>query len=283
MSLERPKRSMLFVPGLRPDRLGKAAASGADLVCIDLEDAVPPGRKGEARALAMEALTPSGVRRTPLVLRVNGLCSVEGLRDVLALVDTGAIPDVIMLPKVRSAEEVRWANELLRHGPLARIPLLVIIETIEALENAATIARAHPRVRALVFGGADLAAELGASMRWEVLLFARSKVIVAAAGAGIDAFDVPCLDVRDAEGCRDEAERALAMGFTGKVAIHPDQVAPINAVFTPDRASVEKARAIVAAFESDPDGLLVMDGKLIEAPVIRAQRRILAIAAATGL
>lgn len=271
------RRSLLFVPGLRPDRFPKALASGADMVCVDLEDAVAPPRKGEARALSLPLFADPAPAGVETVLRLNPLSTAEGLEDVLALRGCPAPPPAAMLTKIGSAEEVRLYDRLL-DGACARIRYHVIVETADGLANAHRIAAASGRVASLLFGAVDLSADLRCAQSWEALLHARSRVVHAAARAGLDLIDVPWLSFDDREGLEAEARAAAALGFTGKAAIHPDQIPVVNAVFSPTPELVARARRIIAAFEADATGLLVVDGELIERPVLRAMRRVAAAA-----
>jgi (S)-citramalyl-CoA lyase len=216
------------------------------------------------------------------VVRINGLRTPFGLKDLLAIIEHPTPPDAIMLPKVESADEVRIVAALLERAARP-IGLHVIIESNAGLEHALAIAAAAPSIRALLFGAVDMAAELGAAMDFTSMLHARSRVVHAAASRGLDAIDVPWLDLADETGLALECRLVQALGFTGKAAIHPRQLGPINAAFTPDAARVAYARKVIEAFETAPDGLVVVEGKLIEAPVIRSARRVLAIAAATGV
>ena len=154
----------------------------------------------------------------------------------------------------------------------------MIIETNAALEAVHDIARSSSRIDALFFGGVDMAAELRCQNAWEPLLYARSRVVHAAASEGLDAIDVPYLDLEDSDGMRREAELVRDMGFSGKGSIHPKQIAILNEVFTPDEATIAHARRIINAFEEADTGLVVIDGKLIEKPVLRDMHRILSIA-----
>ena len=274
----RARRSFIFSPGLRPELFPKALASGADIVCVELEDGIAPKDKNEARrnALALFA-TPSADDRVERLVRINCLSSALGLADLRAILATDTPPPSLMLPKVRSPDEIVWLDEILtERGHDLR--LQVIIETNAALEAAPDIARASERVDALLFGGVDMAAELRCKAAWEPLLYARSRVVHAAASAGIDAIDVPYLDLEDPGGLRREAGLARDLGFGGKGAIHPRQIPIINEVFTPDEARIAHARRILEAFEEADTGLVVVDGKLIEKPVLREMHRILSIA-----
>ena len=271
---------MLFVPGTRPDRFEKALAAGPDMVTVDLEDAVIPPQKDAAREQSMRLFdgTSDGIER---VVRINGVRTPFGLKDLLAIVEHPTPPDGIMLPKVESADEVRIVDALLQSAARP-VGLHVIIESNAGLEQALTIAGACPSIRSLLFGAVDMAAELGVAMDFTSMLYARSRVVHAAASCSLDAIDVPYLDLEDEAGLAEECRLVRDLGFTGKAAIHPKQLGPINAAFTPDAERIAYARKVIAAFETAPDGLVVVDGKLIEIPVVRSARRTLAIAAATG-
>ena len=274
----RPRRSLLFVPGLRPDRFGKALEAGADIVCVDLEDAVPHGRKEEARALALPLFAEEAPGSVEAMARINPLSTPEGLRDVLALRDCPAPPPALMLAKPGSAAEIRLYDELLQGG-CAGIRFHVIIESADGLANAMEIAGASGRIDSLLFGAVDMAADLRAEKSWEALLHARSRVVHAAARRGLDLLDVPWLNLDDQHGLREEARRAAALGFTGKASIHPKQIGVINEAFSPSPELVARARRVMAEFEKDDTGLVVIDGELIERPVLRSMRRVVALAA----
>ncbi|MCY4400630.1 MAG: CoA ester lyase [Gemmatimonadetes bacterium] len=298
-------RSILFVPGDRPDRFAKALAAGADAVCIDLEDAVAPGRKAEARVSVVRLLaeTSNPPRRdtgTPaaprphIIVRVNDPESDEGRRDAAALTG-GPTPDAFMIPKVTTSEGLRNAWRLLGGDT----PLVPIIETALGLENAARIGAvspaaaaspagaasparavspppAAPMVAALIFGGFDLSVELGAEPGWEALLYARSRVVHAAALSGLDAIDMPSRDLADMSGLRTEAVKARSLGYAGKVAIHPAQIPVIHEAFTPSTEEVRRAGKIVEADRAAGGGAVAVDGKMVDRPVVEAARRILA-------
>ncbi|MAH84621.1 MAG: CoA ester lyase [Rhodospirillaceae bacterium TMED8] len=276
--LIQPRRSFIFSPGLKPELFPKALASGADMVCVELEDGVAPMHKVEARerclALFAKPQADDGVER---IVRINGLRSAFGLDDVKAVLATATPPPALMLPKVMTPDEIIWLDDLLtERGHMCR--LHVIIETNAGLEVVNDIARASSRIDALFFGGVDMAAELRCENSWEPLLYARSRVIHAAATVGIDAIDVPYLDLQDLDGMEQEATLARKLGFSGKGAIHPKQIEILNNVFTPGEIAVANARKILAAFVKADTALLVIDGKLIEKPVIREMERIIAIA-----
>jgi (S)-citramalyl-CoA lyase len=278
----RPRRSFIFSPGLRPEMFPKALASGADIVCVELEDGIAPKDKDQARRKALALFeapqADDGVER---IVRINSLRDPFGLADVQAILETDTPPPALMLPKVKSPDEIVWLHDLLsERGHDCR--LHVIIETNAGLEAVHDIARASPRIDALFFGGVDMAAELRCRNAYEPLLYARSRLVHAAAGAGLDVIDVPYLDLEDPEGMRLEAELVRDLGFSGKGSIHPRQIGSLNEVFTPTADQIAHARRIIGAFQEADTGLVVIDGKLIEKPVLRDMHRILAIAERTS-
>ena len=278
-----PRRSFIFVPGLRPELYPKALASGADIVCVELEDGIAPHNKDEARektmALFTEPQAEDGVER---IVRINCLRSAVGLDDVQAILATDMPPPALMLPKVVSPDEVVWLDDLLtERGHDTR--LHIIIEMNAGLEAVFDIARSSPRIDALFFGGVDMAADLRCKNAWEPLLYARSRVVHAAASIGVDAVDVPYLDLEDLEGMKVAAQQAKDLGFSGKGAIHPKQIADLNGVFTPSTEEIARARKVLTAFEEANTGLVVVDGKLIEKPVVREMQRILSVAGRAGV
>ena len=270
-------RVFLFTPGNRPDRFAKAAASGADALILDLEDAVAAAGKDEARATVIEhfrgevraGLAPHQLKG----LRVNNIHTAAGVRDLDALVSSGIGPDFVVIPKVESAFEARV---FARH--LAGIPLVCTIESARGLEAAVEIAHAEASVRALAFGGADLAADLRAELTWEPMLYGRSRLVQAAAGAGLALVDVPHLVLDDEVALRAECVRVRALGYTGKLAIHPKQVAPIVESFTPSAAEVARAERLIRELERAGGNVIEFEGKMLEGPIVKAAQRVLALA-----
>lgn len=267
-------RSLLFTPADRPERFPKAASVGADGAVLDLEDGVGVPAKETARRAALEFFAAPSQAPDNFVwaLRLNHVTTPDGLRDLLALRDAPARPSVVVLPKTESVREIEIA---VCHLGAPRV--IALLESGRGLSEAEAIA-AHPAVDALAFGGADLAADLGAMMGWEQMLFARSRVVQAAATEGIAAFDVPFLDIHDAEGLRKETGAAKALGYSCKLAIHPAQIAAINAVFTPAPDQLATARRIVAAFEQAKGGACQVDGRMVDVPVVKSARRTVALA-----
>ena len=275
----RSRRSFLFVPGTGLEMFPKALAAGPDIICVDLEDAIAPADKANARSATLKLFNqlPENPQDCELLVRVNSLRTADGLADILAVSDASAPPPGLMLPKIKSPDEVRLLDEILSSID-ADVRLQLIIETNEGLEACHEIARASARTDALLFGGADMAAELRVEPSWEALLYARSRLVHAAATAEIDLIDVPYLDLEDMQGLERETALCAELGMTGKGAIHPKQLPIIERHFSPTNSQIERARRIVAAFEKARTGLLVVDGKLVEKPVLRSQYRILAIA-----
>ena len=273
---ERMRRSLLFVPAVRPDRFPKALATGADAVCLDLEDGVPPGAKETAREQAFALLAGRGPSRAEVSLRINDVKTALGRTDLAALAAAGVRPDALMLPKVAGAGEIGEVEAALA-ATGAALPLIVQLETAAGLMAAAEIA-ASPNVSAVFFGAIDLAADLGCVVEWEALLYARSRVVLAAGAAGVSALDSPWMDVPAVAALAGESRRARRLGFAGKAAIHPSQVPVIQQAFSPSAEEVAWARKVVAAYERQQGGVLLVDGQLVERPVVRSARRNLLIA-----
>ena len=278
----RPRRSLLFVPGLRPDRFTKALNAGADIVCVDIEDAVALPRKQEARELTMPLFATPAPDNVETMVRINPLSSEEGLKDILALKQCEVPPAAIMIAKPGSAAEIELYDDLLS-GNCAGIRFHVIIESTDGLASVDDIARSSDRIDSLLFGAVDMSADLRAAKKWETMLYARSRVVHAAARYDHDLLDVPWLDLDDQDGLAVEAQASNELGFTGKASIHPKQVPIINKVFSPSAEDVARARRIVAEFANNTTGLLVVDGELIERPVLRTMHRILAVADQLGV
>ncbi len=275
-------RSLLFTPANRPQAFAKALDAGADCVCLDLEDAVPPDAKCASRPGALDFLAKAGADGPLRAVRVNALPCAAGARDLAALADLAPRAGLVMLPKVASAAEVQLVASIFDEIG-SDTGLVALVETPEGLSAVAEIAGSSDRLRALMFGGVDLSAALGADMTSDTMRVARARVVQAARAAGCDVLDVPELDFRDTEKVQQAAQNAAANGFTGKAAIHPANLVAINAAFTPTSVEIVHALKIIKAFEAAPNGLVVLDGKLIEAPVIKGMRKRIAIARAAGV
>ena len=276
-----PPRSWLFVPATRIDELlPKAIRSGADAVVVDLEDAVPLSLKDEARERLKATVT--GPAAVPLFVRVNANAGSTD-SDVRAAVSVGA--DGIMAPKVETADQVLWLAKLLaaaeadsgRATPLLIVPL---VETAAGVLATLSIASADERVLGVAFGGEDLAANLGVSRTrsGSELRHARGHVVLAAVAAGRWALDSPSTDLSRPEQTAREARLAVALGYVGKLAIHPSQIAAINRAFVPTDAQVDAARRLIDALESargEGRGAVAYEGRMVDDAAVRAARRVL--------
>jgi citrate lyase beta subunit len=272
-------RNLLFTPANRPERFEKALSVGADGAVLDLEDGVglPEKQKAREAALRFFEAPPRAPEGFVWAVRFNHVTTADGLKDLLAFRSAMARPKVVMLPKTESVTEVEIALRHLNAEADDAPQIVALIETGRGLGAAEAIA-AHPAVAAIAFGGADLAADLHARLAWKPMLFARSRIVQAAAAAGIASFDVPFLDIHDTEGLRKETEAVKALGYSCKLAIHPAQIAPINAVFTPTPKELAAAQRIVAAFEDAHGGACQLDGRMVDVPVVKAAQRTVALA-----
>ena len=291
-------RSLLFVPADSAQKLGKALGCGADALILDLEDSVAPERKEAARAgaAAFLAQTRPLQPRPRLIVRINGLATGLSDADLDAVVP--ARPDAIMLPKAEGSASVvhvdaklcaREAVHGLDEGAVQIVAIAT--ETAPALFAAGTYRNASPRLVALTWGAEDLSAELGAEASRDTqgkfldpYRLARTLCLAAAAAANVPALDTVYVDFRNEAGLRRECEEARRDGFTGKMAIHPGQVATINDVFTPTPAAIARAQAIIAAFAATPGaGVIGIDGVMYDRPHLAKAERLLARARAAGL
>jgi citrate lyase beta subunit len=271
-------RTLLFVSAERPERFDKAMASGADVVCIDLEDAVHPDRKDAARNAAMAYLlgrakgSGGGSR---LGLRINTSKTLVGLRDVMAIAEAGVHMDVLLVPKAESSHELEAMHAWL---PQAFTELVALVETPLGVERATEIAaaarHAAPRLSALMLGGADLSMELGARFDWDGLLSARGRLVNAARAWGLQAWDVPFIAIADEPGLVQETRRVLDMGFDCKAAIHPNQIAPMHGVFQPSQVEILWAQGVCAAAVGG-HGAFLYEGRMVDTPLLRRAERIL--------
>jgi len=280
MEITPPRRTFLYVPAARPERFAKAMAAGADMVCVDLEDAVAGDAKEAGRNAAIAFFAEPGTRGVERLVRINGIRTADGLADLTAFARAASAPDGILLPKVKTADEARIALDVLAPNHPG-VKLHIQMETAEALENATAIA-ATPGVASLVFGGFDMAAGLRVEPAWDTLLYARQRLVHAAALAGIDLLDMPFFGLDDEAGLAREAEAAARIGFTGKTAIHPKQIAAIAKAFSPSPAEIARARDLIEKYEAQDQAFVVIDGVILEAPVLQRLYRTLAIAERIG-
>jgi citrate lyase beta subunit len=282
------RRALLFMPGDDRRKIEKGAALGVDSVIMDLEDGVALNHKPAARETIRAALQEVDFGKTERLVRVNPANSPFHLDDLEATID--GQPDGYVLPKTDSADTVRavdaWlsAAERKRGWQVGNITLLALVETTLGIVNLREIAGSSPRLQALIFGAEDLAGDIGAvrSIEGKEVFYARSAVVLHAKAFGLQAIDTPFVRLDDEPGLISETTQALNMGYTGKLAIHPKQVAPIQQAFTPSAEEIERARALIAAHDAQQAagmGVFVYEGKMIDMPMIRAAQAVLARAA----
>jgi citrate lyase subunit beta/citryl-CoA lyase len=285
-------RSLLFTPGNNLRMIAKSGALRADAVILDLEDAVPPDDKETARLFVRDSVRDAGRHGSKVFVRINAPATGLSAEDLKWSVQPGLAG--IMLPKSESAEDVAsLAAELekleaergIEKGSLGILPL---VESARGLVNAAAVAAASPRVRAVAFGGVDFTRDLGVALTTEgtELLVPRATLAIAARAAGVAALDTPCIDVSDPARLAAEARIARGLGFQGKLLIHPSQVGPVNEAFSPTAAETAAARRVVEAFEkarAAGSGAIALDGKMIDQANYRQAQDCLARAEAGKL
>jgi (S)-citramalyl-CoA lyase len=264
-------KSWLFTPATKSDRFTRAADVHSDALIIDLEDAVAPSAKTEARETALRYLAGISADRLPCALRINSPDTRFGLDDLRALLNSPAKPDYLVLPKCDSSALIALVGNLLREAKKTA-QIIALIESAKAIEALKEIAGGEAKPAALVFGAADMAADLGAETAWEPLLWVRARIIQAAASAGIPALDSPYFDIADTEGLKQETKASASLGFRGKCAIHPAQIATINAFLTPSEQQVAEARQILVV---NQQGVGSVDHEMVDEAVARKARLVL--------
>ncbi|RPI27261.1 MAG: CoA ester lyase [Chloroflexota bacterium] len=287
----RARRALLYMPGDDMHKIQKATTLGVDCICMDMEDGVALSRKAEARQTIAHALDSLDFGRSERQARINPVGSgLEG-DDLTAVLPSR--PDTIVVPKVESADQVRWVSEQIAAveaatgWPEGGIRMIVLVETAGGIVRLKEIASADPRLEALIFGSEDLASDMGAirtQAGWEIF-YARSAVVTHAAAYDLQAIDMVYIDFRDTEGLRRESVQGAQMGFAGKQIIHPNQVGPVQAAFTPEDSEIAYAQKVMAAFKENQKaglGAFALDGKMIDAPIVKAAERVLARALAAG-
>ena len=278
----RPRRSVLYMPGANERALEKAKGIPADALILDLEDAVAPDAKDDARDRVCAAAASGDYGAKEIAIRINGLGTQWHDADLAAAAAAG--PDAVLVPKVNSAEEVRdLVAALERAGAPARTALWAMLETPVAVLHAEEIVTASERLTVVVMGTNDLAKELHAVHvpGREPLRFGLQRCLMAARLADKVILDGVYNDIADAEGFRAECEQALQFGFDGKTLIHPSQVEPCNDVFAPSAEEIDHSRRVIAAFDearAEGRGVVTVDGRMIENLHVDNARRILAIA-----
>lgn len=288
----RLRRSLLFVPGGEPRKVERARGSGADTLLLDLEDAVALDRKDEARRIVAQALAEGGFGESELAVRVNAPDTPHFEADVAAVIEAGG--RTILVPKAEDPAAIVRIDQRLRHlvaqaakGDRAA-QLLLLVESPAGIANAVAIGRAAPAVEALCFGHADFSLAMGlgeADAGRGIAYHARCELVIAAKAAGVAAIDCVHLAVKDEAAFRADAELGKQLGFDGKLCIHPRQAEIANEVYTPSPAEVAYAERVIEAAEraaAEGRGVLELDGKMIDAPLVALQRRVLERARRAG-
>jgi citrate lyase subunit beta/citryl-CoA lyase len=299
----RLRRCELSTPGSNEKMIEKALGTAADVVFLDLEDAVAPNQKVEARAKVIRALRTLDWGKKTRAIRMNNIETEYAYQDVIEVVEqAGEHLDLIIIPKVKAARDIFWVDTLLtqietRLKRKHRIALECLIEEVEGLINVEEIARSSKRLEAIIFGPGDFSASQGVRMGrtiggtvttypGDIWHYARSKIVVAARAAGIDAIDGPYADFRNPDGYREEALRSATMGFAGKWAIHPSQIEIANEMFSPSQEEVDRARQLEAAYakaEAEGLGAVTFDGVMIDAASVRIIRNVIEKADLIGM
>ena len=278
------------MPGDDRHKITKALTLNVDCICMDMEDGVALNRKGEARLTIARALQELDFKNSERLVRINAVgtgLEEEDIRSVLPY-----RPDGIVIPKIETLAQIQWAGEIIEtaelknNWPLNSIRMLVGVETARAILNLKEIA-SSPRLDGLIFGGEDYAASIGAMRTSEAteLLLARSAVVMNAAAQGLQAIDIVTIDFHNIELVQREAVVGMQLGYTGKQVIHPNQVSPVQEIFTPDGEAINQARRLIEAFESHQKkgrGVFALDGKMIDMPLVKAAQRVLERARAAG-
>ena len=282
--MKHPHRSFLFVPGIREEMLEKAAGLPADVLCLDLEESVSPDDKARARELVQAAVARLADAGRTVQVRLNSIESGLTRDDLVAVMQPGLAG--VLLAKAESAQDVRDVDVMLREQELAHevkpgtVELVVAIESARALLRCEAISTASTRLAALILGGEDFAVDMGVPRTSEgrELEYARSVVVTCARAAGLVALDTPWTDIQDIDGLVADAERARALGYSGKYAIHPSHLEPVNRVFSPGADEVAYARKVLAAWEeAEAKGLAAVqfEGRMVDRPIVERARRVI--------
>ena len=266
-------RSLLFVPAGKLDKWDKAVSSGADILCIDLEDSVPPAKKSDSRNVVFNFLENGNLKHPFVILRINGPNTDEGNLDLDMIRELEHPVNGLMIPKIDDASLLETVGkQLIMFGK--KTFLFPLIESSRAILYVRSILTRN-LVAGAVFGGHDLAMELGCSKEWDVLSAYRSQMILGAGGLGLTLLDMPWFGLDDEEGLRRESVQAKSFGFTGKTAIHPGQISTIHSVFTPTEQEIDEAEEMIRLFEENEGHATVWKGTILEPPVIERAKKLL--------
>jgi len=285
------RRALLYMPGDDRRKIEKATTLGVDSICMDMEDGVALNKKAEARAVIAQAMKDLDFGTSERCVRINSIGSGMEKYDLAAALT--ANPDSIVVPKIETAEQVKWVSdhiethELASHKNIGTVRLLVGVETAKGILNLKEIAEADKRLEAIIFGGEDYAASVGAvrTKAATELLYARQATVTACAANDLQAIDIVFIDFKDPDGLRVEAEQGSGFGFSGKQIIHPNQVAVVQEAFTPSDSAIDYAKRIVESFESsqkEGKGAYALDGKMIDMPLLKNAQKVLDRAKAAG-
>lgn len=289
--MKRLRRTMMFVPGNNPGMMADAHIYGPDSIMLDLEDSVSLTEKDTARLLVYHALKSVDYGNTEMVVRINPLNTPYGKKDIEAMVKAGA--HILRMPKTESAEEVQEVEQAIEAvendlGCVGRTQIMAAIESALGVVNAYAIATASPRMMGIALGAEDYCANLKTqrSAEGDELRLARETIVVAARAAGIDALDTVYSNLNDMETFRREVEYIKTLGFDGKSIINPRQIEVVNEVFAPTEREIEKARIIIAAIkeaERKGSGVISVNGRMIDKPVVTRAKRTIDLAIASGI
>jgi citrate lyase beta subunit len=287
----RARRALLYMPGDDQKKIHKGTTLGVDCVCLDIEDGVAVNRKNEARLSISDALKTMDFGRSERLVRINTVGSGLEYEDLQAAL--AGHPEGIVVPKVEDAWQVRWTAEQITEferemgWSSGGIRMIIQAETARGIVNLPAICNADPRIEAVIFGAEDFANDIGATRShegWEVF-YARSAVVTHCAAFGLQAIDMVYVNFHDNEGLLLEARQGARMGFDGKQIIHPGQVEPVQEAFTPSDETIAYAIRVMEADSQHQQrgfGAFALDGKMIDAPVVKAAARVLAMAHAAG-
>ncbi|HEX2502127.1 MAG TPA: CoA ester lyase [Methylomirabilota bacterium] len=286
------RRSLLFVPGTRPERIAKAAVMAVDGVILDLEDAVPPAQKAQAREWVVAALRRVDFGARERIVRVNAPGTPEHAADLAAVIQAG--PDALLLPKLADASGVaRLDAEVARIEQASGcqpggIRFHLLVETVAAVVGLEALARAVPRSAALFYGAGDLARETRARLVPGRLteLYTMSRVVLVARATGLDAIDSPCFELGQAAALESHTRIGAELGFDGKALIHPSQIEVANRCYTPSPEAIAEARRVLTAYEAAEGsgrGALALEGHFVDAVHVHMARETLARAQLAGV
>lgn len=289
--MEMLRRSMLFVPGNNPNMIQNAMVYGADSIILDLEDSVSAGEKDSARIFVRNAIEKLNFLGAEVVVRINTLAGAEGRMDLGEIVIAGL--DAIVLPKA-SVKEVKLLSNSLAEAEMEKglaagsIKILPLVETAQGIIDLVEIVRSSQRIAGVMLGGEDLTAELGVrrTTQGEEILYARSLLALSCRAAGVDAIDTPFTDIRDYDGLLKDTRKAKGLGLTGKAAIHPNQIESIHNALAPEEEEISYSKRVLAAMEeAEKEGLgvVALDNKMIDAPVVARAQKVIKMAELSGL